>query len=388
MRYLTAGESHGPALTGILEGLPAGVPLTQDILQRELQRRKKGYGRGDRQKIETDEVEILSGVRFGVTVGSPVALVIRNRDWPNWEKTMSVRSEDMTHDRAVEIPRPGHADYAGAVKYQHQDMRNVLERASARETTMRVALGAVAQSVLKSLDIRMASRVCEIGGVQDKTQEDWTTLAAQERIEDSPVRVLSESAEHKIVSEIVKCQEAGDTLGGVIEVAALNIPVGLGSYVQWDRKLDGKIGQQFLSLNAIKSVEIGEGLGLARMRGSLAHDSMSSAEGKAQYASNRAGGLAAGVTTGQILWVRAGMKPLSTLKAPLDSFSVKTNKNEKAHYERSDVCAVPSAAVIGESLLAFTILEAVIEKFGGDSLSEISNRVNDWRKQEGRHFHE
>jgi chorismate synthase len=379
MRYLTSGESHGKALVGILEGIPAGLNILKDEIEKELKRRKLGYGRGDRQKIESDHVEILSGVRFGKTLGSPISLLIENKDWVNWEKIMSSHPDDQTQDRAVLVPRPGHADLAGLQKYQFQDMRNVLERASARETTMRVAIGAIAKKFLAECGIKIYSRVVQIGSVQDPSDIVWSD-SLQEKIDLSQVRMYSH--EEKAIELIQKAQEQGDTLGGQIEVTAVGVPVGLGSYVHWDRKLDGLIAHAFMSLNAIKAVEIGFGSSSSQKSGSQVHDEIVIKENsKIGYATNRGGGINAGVSTGQPIIVRAAMKPLSTLKKPLQSVHIETQQPTAAHFERSDVCAVPSAAVIGESLLALVLAQEVLTKFGGDSMQEILPRIHAWNEK-------
>jgi chorismate synthase len=349
IRFLTAGESHGQALVGIIEGMPAGLPLNKQDIQSELIRRKQGYGRGDRQKIENENLEILSGVRGGKTLGSPISILLPNQDWDNWKDTMAVEAGKPV-DREVDIPRPGHADLPGALKYGHKDIRNVLERSSARETAMRVALGAVAKRLLAELGVGIQSRVCEIGGETDEAR--W-------------------------VSKIDRAREAGDTLGGIFEVRAQGLPVGLGSYVQWDRRLEGALAQALMSLNAIKGVEVGMGLESARRSGREVHDEMQ-ARG---YLTNRSGGINGGMTTGEPLIVRAAMKPLSTLQAPLRSFSLSTGEAAAAHYERSDVCAVWSAAVIGESLVALVLANSMLEKFGGDSVDELRERVEGWKRK-------
>lgn len=387
MRYLTAGESHGKALTGIFEGCPSGLSLTKDEIKLELVRRKKGFGRGDRQKIENEDIEILSGVRFGKTLGSPISLLIENKDWSNWEKTMSVDGAE-TSDREVIVPRPGHADYVGALKYDHSDMRNVLERASARETAMRVAVATIARKFLNELDIHVVSRVVQIGKNKDITNWPELSLNLSDKIDTSPVRCLNPDTEKLMIGEIEVCAKEGDTLGGIFEVVAFNLPIGLGSYTQWDHRIEGKIAQTFMSLNAIKGVEIGEGFVSGTVRGSKAHDEiiLNTQKDGIDYKTNRSGGITGGMTTGKPLLVRAAMKPLSTLKKPLSSISLKDKKETSAHFERSDVCAVPSAAVIGESLMCLVLMEEILKKFGGDSMSEIKKRYKDWLDLEGSKF--
>ena len=384
LRYLTAGESHGQALVGIIEGIPAGLELDAAYVHGQAKRRKLGYGRGNRQNIETDEIRILSGVRFGRTIGSPIALVIENRDWRSWSEIMSVDvpAEDARRDRrVVSVPRPGHADRIGGIKYAHADMRNVLERASARETAMRVALGSVARKFLEEFGIRIQSRVVRIGDVTDTAPFDDVPA---ETIDASPVRALGKDAQQRMVAAIEAAKKTGDTLGGVIEIVARDVPVALGSYAQWDRRLEGEIGKAFLSLNAIKGVEVGLGFELASLPGSSAHDSFYPADGNADvnrktaYRTNRSGGIDGGMTTGQPIVVSAAMKPLATLMKPLDSVDLRTGEATRAHVERSDVCAVPSAAVIGESLLALVLAASMLEKFGGDELGEIKDRVRMW----------
>ncbi len=381
MRFLTAGESHGQALVGILDGVPAGLCLKAEDIQKELIRRKKGYGRGDRQNIELDAVQILSGVRFGKTLGSPISLLIENKDWKNWQKIMSVKEEDQSSERKVEIPRPGHADLTGAQKYGFEDMRNVLERASARETTMRVAIGSIARIFLKECGVQIYSRVTQIGSVQDVLIEEWSE-GLLEKVEASSVRMVSSDAETRAVEEIRNAGEAGDTLGGSFEVAAIGVPVGLGSYVHWDRKLDGKLAQCLMSLNAIKSVDLGIGHEVAKLRGSEAHDEIVRKDRGIGYASNRSGGIQAGMSSGEAILLRAHMKPLSTLKTPLNSVNMTTLESSPAHFERSDVCAVPSAAVIGESLVALVLAEEILKKFGGDSMEELIPRIREWKEKD------
>ena len=384
LRYLTAGESHGAALVGIIEGIPGGLALDTGYLHAQAKRRKMGYGRGNRQNIETDEIRILAGVRFGRTLGSPIALLIENRDWRSWSEIMSVEepADDAARNRrVVSVPRPGHADRIGGIKYDHADMRNVLERASARETAMRVALGSVARRFLDEFGIRVQSRVLRIGDAVDTTPFDDVPT---QTIDASPVRALGEEATQRMVAAIEAAKSSGDTLGGVVEVVARGVPVGLGSYTQWDRRLEAEIGRAFLSLNAIKGVEVGLGFELAALPGSAAHDSFYPADGEAdvvmktRYRTNRAGGIDGGMTTGQPIVVRAAMKPLATLMKPLDSVDLRSGEATKAHVERSDVCAVPSAAVIGESLLALVLAHAMLEKFGGDTIDEIRERVGTW----------
>jgi chorismate synthase len=385
MRFLTSGESHGPALMGILEGLPAGLPLSLDYLNAHLSRRQKGHGRGRRMQIETDEVQITAGVRHGHTLGSPIGLLMPNRDWKNWEETMAAGPIEGPVKRVVTVPRPGHADLVGGIKYGHEDLRNVLERASARETAMRVALGTVSRRLLEEVGIVIASRVVSIGAIADPTPMDLPVSDLNQRADDSPVRCLGSEAEAKMVAAIDAAKEAGDTLGGIVEIYADGLPIGLGTYSQWDRKLEAAIGEAFLSMNAFKGIELGLGFESARVPGSLAHDELSPGPDpnhprRVNYLSNRGGGIVAGMSTGQPLVLRAAMKPIATLMQPLKSVHSLSGEAVEAHIERSDTCAVPAAAVIGESLLALVLAEFVLEKFGGDSLAELLPRVALWRE--------
>lgn len=380
LRFLTAGESHGQALAGILEGLPAGLALTAQDIQRELSRRKKGHGRGNRQKIETDQVEILAGVRRGATLGSPLALLIRNLDYRNWAKIMAVEpgpDADVAL-RRVDVPRPGHADLPGKLKYGFDDMRNVLERASARETAMRVALGAAARKLLSACGVVVASRVVAIGGEEDPDPLPCAIGRLNQIADASPVRCTDSVIEKRMLAVIDGAKAAGDTVGGIFEVWAGGLPVGLGSYVQWDRRLEAPLAAAVMSLNAVKGVEIGLGFESAALPGSQAHDEIALKGRRPYYRTNRAGGLLGGMTTGQPLHLRAAMKPLATLMKPLDSVNLRTRKPACAHVERSDVCAVPAAAVIAESLVCLVLADALLAKFGGDSMRELLARVRVW----------
>lgn len=380
LRYLTAGESHGKALVGILEGLPAGLKLAAGDIQADLMRRKKGHGRGNRQKIEGDKVEILSGIRAGKTLGSPLGLLIPNLDFKNWESIMGAEPSDAAAARRVEIPRPGHADLVGKIKYGFDDMRNVLERASARETAMRVALGAAARRFLSECGVVVASRVIAIGGETDDSPLPCPVSELNELTDANPVRCANTAFSKRMITRIDEAKAAGDTLGGVFEVLADGLPVGLGSYAQWDRRLEGPLSAALMSLNAIKGVEVGYGFRGAGVPGSRAHDAYEPKGRKVGYRSNRSGGLDGGMTTGQTLVLRAAMKPIATLMKPLDSVDLRTMKPAKAHVERSDACAVPAAAVIGESLVCLVLADAVLAKFGGDSMAELLPRVAAWRK--------
>jgi chorismate synthase len=386
MRFLTAGESHGPALMGILEGLPSGLPLTLEYLQSHLRRRQKGHGRGRRQQIETDEVEILTGIRHGKSLGSPIGLLLRNRDWRNWEETMAIGPIDGPVKREVLVPRPGHADLVGGIKYDHRDLRNVLERASARETAMRVALGTIARRFLEELGIEIASRVVSIGAIEDPTPMELPIAELNQKADDSAVRCLGSEAETAMIEAIDAAKEAGDTLGGIVEIYAEGLPIGLGTYSQWDRKLEAALGEAFLSMNAFKGVELGLGFESARVPGSQAHDELAPGPDplsprRVAYLSNRGGGIVAGMSTGQPLIIKAAMKPIATLMQPLHSVHSESGEAVLAHIERSDTCAVPAAAVIGESLLALVLAKFVLEKFGSDSMAELLPRVALWREQ-------
>lgn len=376
LRYMTAGESHGRALVTIVEGLPAGVPVDLAAIDRDLARRQSGYGRGGRMKIEQDRVQVLSGIRHGKTLGSPVALLVENRDWLNWTEVMSPTPVEAYCDpRAAQKvrtrPRPGHADLAGALKYDHADLRNVLERASARETAMRVAAGSLAKQYLAPFGIRVAGYVRAIGPVEAEIPAGAALDEIVARAEASPVRCPDPDASARMVVEIDAAKRDGDSLGGVVEVVAAGLPPGLGSHVHYDRKLDGALGAALLSIQAAKGLEIGDAFQSARSRGSQAHDEIgwSPERGYFRY-SNRAGGLEGGMTNGMDLVVRVAFKPIATLYRPLRSVEIDTHAEAVAGIERSDVCAVPAAAVIAECVTAFEIARFVAEKFGGDSLEE------------------
>lgn len=377
LRFLTAGESHGQALIGIIEGIPSGLSLDKNDLQAHMRRRKKGFGRGERQKIETDEVCVLSGVRFGKTMGTPIGLSIKNKDYQNWEEVMSPWGEKNSK-RRVNIPRPGHSDFVGGVKFSYDDLRNALERASARETAVRVALSYFAKSFLESLGVKIYSRVSRIGGVVDKKPfSSWKELSL--RVEADDLHCFDRESSDLMKKEIERAIEEKDTLGGEFEIWVSDLPIGLGSYTQWDRKLEASIGESFLSLNGIKSVEIGLGKKSSRLRGSEVHDELYWDHGP-KLKTNKSGGLLSGVTTGSPLHIRASMKPIATLMKPLKSFDWKSREEKRAHIERSDYCAVPSACIIGESLACLCVAEAFLQKFGGDSLDEILLRLELWKK--------
>ncbi|GAB4458069.1 MAG: chorismate synthase [Armatimonadaceae bacterium] len=374
LRFLTAGESHGPALVAVVEGLPSNLPLSAEPINAQLRRRQGGYGRGARQKIETDSVEILNGVRLGKTLGSPVTMVIRNRDWENWRDRMRIEPLEPGVEPPAPntVPRPGHADFVGMLKYAHGDLRNVLERSSARNTATLVAVGAIARELLGQFGIEIVSHIVRIGSVEAAPVQGITAEEIRERAEESPVRCLDTEATERIIGLIDDAKRRGDTLGGVFEVIAFGLPIGLGSYVHWDRKIDGRIGQAMLSINAIKGVEIGMGFEAAATPGSQVHDEFVPGDsGGVNRQTNRAGGTEGGVTNGQPLVVRAAMKPIATLMRQLGSVDLATGQAKPAFAERSDVCAAPAASVIGEAMLAIVLAEAFCEKFGGDSLEEM-----------------
>ena len=382
LRYLTAGESHGPCLTAILEGCPAGFTIDMELVNQDMRRRMLGYGRGGRMKIEQDTAVLRSGVRFGETLGSPITLLVENRDWKNWEKKMSARAEDRDAAVVVTRPRPGHADLAGVLKYDRQDVRDILERASARETAARVAVGAIAKALLRPFGIEVRGWVSEIGGiVADHAGKDPATIFAA--AEKSEVRMADPAAEKKIITYIDECKERGDTLGGVVEVVATGLPPGIGSHAHWDRKLDGRLGHALMSLQAVKGVEIGLGFETARRPGSAVHDEIYFDERSKEFTrhSNNAGGTEGGMTSGAPLVVRVAFKPLSSLMKPLRSVDLKSKEETLGAIERSDVCAIPAAAVIAEAVVAFVVADAFLEKFGGDSLTEIRRNYNGYLEQ-------
>jgi chorismate synthase len=377
LRYLTAGESHGPALTVIVEGVPAGLAVTPDALSHELARRRQGYGRGARMRLEADELEILGGVRHGRTLGSPVSVVVRNTEWEKWSQNMSVTPVD-DPPKPLTRPRPGHADLTGMLKYGHRDARNVLERASARETAARTVAGTVARLLLAEIGVELVSHVVAIGPVNGKSDAIPTPQDA-ERIEASPVRCLDAADETAMIEAIEAAKSDGDTLGGTFEVIAHGVPVGLGSHVHWDRKIDGRLAQALLSINAMKAVAIGDGLTAGETPGSAAHDEILwSADDGYHRASNRSGGIEGGMTNGDPVRVRVVMKPLSTLRKALRTVNVETKEEETAIVERTDTCAVPSACVIGEAIVAHVLADAALEKFGGDSVDEFRSSHQAW----------
>ena len=379
MRFLTAGESHGPALLAIVEGLPAGLPLVEEDLLPWLSRRQGGYGRGRRMQIESDRARILAGVRAGRTTGAPLALLIENRDHANWREVMDPAPGGEPRKRALTAPRPGHADLAGGMKYGHKDLRDVLERASARETAARVAVGAVAARLLAELGVESASYVIELGGIRAKRPFYWEE---KERVYQSPLYTPDPEAEAQMIAAIDRAKAAGDTLGGVVEVRVRGLVPGLGSHVHYDRKLDGRLAQAVMSVPAIKGVEIGLGFEAARRPGSEVHDPIYWEKGRGFFRkTNRAGGLEGGLTTGEELVVRAAMKPIATLMRPLPTVDVVTKETADAARERSDVTAVPAAGVVVEAMVLITLAQAYLEKFGGDTLSELKERVAAYKER-------
>jgi chorismate synthase len=376
LRFTTAGESHGPALVAILEGMVAGLPIVAADVDAELARRQQGYGRGRRMKIESDHAEFLSGVRAGQTLGSPIAMLIQNRDWKNWQEIMdpAPRDGDPERKRAVTRPRPGHVDLSGMLKYDRADARDVLERASARETTARVAAGAVCRRFLREFGVTLGSHVVHLGGVDarrpDKLPPDLNVVA-----DESQLRTLDPDAEREMIARIDAAKAEGNTLGGIAEIICDGVPVGLGSHVSWDRKLDGRLAAAIMSIPAVKAVEIGLGVEAARRKGSDVHDEIDADErnvraGRVRRRSNRAGGMEGGVTNGEQIVLRASMKPISTLMRPLGTIEMTTREPAQAVAERSDVTAVPAMGVIAEAMTAFIVAQAFLEKFGGDSLGE------------------
>jgi chorismate synthase len=382
MRYLTAGETHGPQLTAIIEGMPSNVKIDFEAVNHQLGRRQKGHGRGRRMLIEQDTANIVGGVRHGQTTGAPIALEVINKDFKSWTAIMNVEPiEDSNAKRRVHRPRPGHADLSGGLKYNQKDLRNILERSSARETTMRVAVGAIARQLLAEFGIKLACQVIRIGDVEVNRE----AIPIDELIqitEESPVRVTDKEAEAAMIAAIDTAKAAGDTLGGIVEVIVEGVPVGLGSHVQWDRKLDGRIAQAVVSIQAFKGVEFGLGFETAKRPGSRVHDPILYAEDRGYYrASNNAGGFEGGMTNGEPIIVRGVMKPISTLYKPLPSVDIDTKEPFTAQVERSDTCAVPAAAVIMENVIAWEVAQAFMEKFGGDSIEEIRNNLEQYRKQ-------
>ncbi|MCY0929237.1 chorismate synthase [Streptomyces sp. H27-H1] len=384
LRWLTAGESHGPALVATLEGLPAGVPVTTGLLGEHLARRRLGYGRGARMKFEQDQVSLLAGVRHGSSLGSPIAVMIGNTEWPKWEKVMSADPVDPSElketgrNAPLTRPRPGHADLAGMQKYGFDEARPILERASARETAARVALGAVARSFLAEVaGIEIVSHVVELGTAK-APYGVYPVPGDVEKLDADPVRCLDADASRAMAAEIDQAHKDGDTLGGVVEVLAYGVPVGLGSHVHWDRRLDSRLAAALMGIQAIKGVEVGDGFELARVPGSRAHDEMVASPEGIKRTSGHSGGTEGGLTTGELLRVRAAMKPIATVPNALATVDVATGEAAAAHHQRSDVCAVPAAGIVAEAMVALVLADAVVEKFGGDSVPETRRNLRSY----------
>lgn len=391
LRFTTAGESHGPALVSILEGIPAGLPLLAEDVNVDLGRRQQGHGRGRRMKIEKDAIQFLSGVRAGQTLGSPVAMLLPNRDWKNWEEIMDSAPRDGDPEprkRSVTRVRPGHADLAGMLKYDRSDARDILERASARETTARVAAGAVCRRFLREFGVNIGSHVVHLGGI-DARRPEVMPADINAVSDNSPLRTLDPEADARMVARIDAIKREGNTLGGIAEVVCDGLPVGLGSHVSWDRKLDGRLGAAMMSIHAVKAVEIGLGFEAARLTGAEVHDEIEPspgrpAAGNVRRRTNRAGGLEGGITTGEPLVIRVGMKPISTLMRPLATVDMATLEPATAVAERSDVTAVPAMAVIAEAMAAFVLADAFLEKFGGDAMTDIHSSYDSYIRRVGR----
>jgi chorismate synthase len=385
LRFVTAGESHGQALVAWISGLPAGVPVEVDFIGRELHRRQLGYGRGARQRIEKDQADILAGVRHGKTIGAPIALRIENRDWKNWEKALPVEDSDGAEDaqRRLTAPRPGHADLAGAQKFNFHDARYVLERASARETAARVAAGAIAKLLLREFGISVLSHTIAVGHVRLERAASWEEIAAICENLESPLRCVDSSAEAKMKAEVDYVLRAGDSVGGTFEVVAHGVPPGLGSHAQWDEKLDARLARAIMSIQAVKAVEIGSGVTNAGSYGSEVQDEIVYHAERKRFnrSSNRAGGLEGGITNGQDVVVRGYLKPISTLRRALQTADMNTKEVVKAAYERSDVCVVPAGGVAGEAMVALTLAGSLMEKFGGDSLEETRRNFDGYQRQ-------
>ena len=373
LRYLNAGESHGRGLMAVLEGMPSGVPITADEINADLTRRQGGYGRGGRMRIEKDRIEFIAEVRKGRTIGNPLGLLIWNKDWENWKDIMASEPGPPPTERVVTRPRPGHADLVGAIKYGHRDIRNVLEKASARETAIRVAIGGVAKSLLAQFDMQVVSYTMDIGGVAAPSPKD--PFDAYRQAEQSDVRCHDPEAAKKMVEQIRGAKHKGDSLGGIFEVVVTNPPIGLGTYAQWDRRLSARLAMAAMSIQAMKGVEIGMGFESARRFGSEVHDDIYFDQAAGQFIrkSNNAGGLEGGITNGQPIIVRVAMKPIATLYTPKDSVDIATKEPFKATVERSDICTVPAAGVVGEAVIAYEMANALIEKFGGDTLEEMKH---------------
>ncbi|MGI4755253.1 MAG: chorismate synthase [Janthinobacterium lividum] len=387
LRFSTAGESHGEALVALLSGLPAGVPVDGTFLARELWRRQQGFGRGGRMRIETDAAHILSGVRHGKTIGSPIAMTIANRDWKNWEEILPVEEGDASRHKAVVSPRPGHADLAGSLKYDFPDARYILERASARESSARVAGGALAKMLLRCFGIEVLSHVVRVGTVELERAYQWDEIVASNAREAVLLNCIDPEIETSMKGEVDRALRTGDTVGGVFEVVAHGVPPGIGTHVNWDERLDGLLAQAVMSLQAVKAVEIGRGVTAAESMGSNVHDAIGYAEEGGDAATrftrvgNNAGGMEGGISNGEDVTVRGYLKPISTLRRPLGSVSFETREPVKAAYERSDVCVVPAAGVAAEAMVALTLARLLLEKFGGDSLRETRRNFDGYRDQ-------
>jgi chorismate synthase len=383
LRVLTAGESHGPELVALMEGLPAGVPVSREAIQADLARRRLGYGRGSRMKFEEDELTISAGVRFGLSMGSPIAVRIGNTEWPKWTEVMSAEPTELT-DRSrgrgapLTRPRPGHADLVGMQKYGFDEARPILERASARETAARVALGAIARAFLAELGIRLVSHTLSIGPVRVPEGSALPSPDDLDKLDADPLRCFDAATSAQMVAEVDAARKDGDTLGGVVEVLAYGLPPGLGSHVQWDRRLDGRLAQALMSIQAIKGVEVGDGFETTRRRGSAAHVELFATDGGIARSSDRAGGTEGGMSTGTLLRVRAGMKPIATVPHALRTVDVATGDTASAHHQRSDVCAVPAAGVVAEAMVAIVLAQTVLEKFGGDSVAETRRNLESY----------
>ncbi len=380
LRCLNAGESHGRGLMAVVEGVPSGLPITAEAINSDLTRRQGGYGRGGRMRIEKDRIEFICGVRKGTTLGNPLGLLIWNKDWENWKDIMSSEPGPPSTERVVTRPRPGHADLVGAIKYGHQDIRNVLEKASARETAIRVAIGGVAKSLLAQFDMQVVSYTMNIGGIAASSPSD--PLAAYQEAEQSEVRCHDPEAAKKMIERIRGAKHKGDSLGGIFEVVVTNPPIGLGTYAQWDRRLSARLAMAAMSIQAMKGVEIGMGFESARRYGSEVHDDIYFDQIAGQFIrkSNNAGGLEGGITNGQSIVVRVAMKPIATLYKPKDSVDISTKEPFKATVERSDICTVPAAGVVGEAVIAYEMANALIEKFGGDSLGEMKRNFEAYQE--------
>ena len=385
LRFFTAGESHGQALVSWISGFPAGVPVDLAILDRELHRRQLGFGRGGRQRIEKDRVDVLAGVRHGHTIGAPIAIRIENRDWPNWEKALPIEDVEGAEDarKTLTAPRPGHADLAGALKFDFHDARYVLERASARETAARVAAGALAKLLLGEFGVRVLSHTIGVGRIKLGRRASWEDIEVVCENLDSPLRCVDEETEAQMKAEVEHALRAGDSVGGIFEVVAHGVPPGLGSHAQWDEKLDGRLAQAVMSIQAVKGVEIGEGVAAASSPGSEVQDEIGYDSAKKRFtrSSNRAGGLEGGITNGEDVVVRGYLKPISTLRRPLLSTDLVTKEPVKVAYERSDVCVVPAAGVAGEAMVAFVLAAAFLEKFAGDSIEETRRNYDGYMQQ-------